>query len=240
MPPLILGIDTATSHCSVALFEGRELLSFRESAEIDHSQRLAPFINELLEEGGLQVSNLSALAVMAGPGSYTGLRIGVSIAKGLCFASGIPLLSVSSLDSLIYALPDEVLACCADNVRIAPMLNARRMEVYMAWYNRQRQQVSPLSATVITETSFAKESQKHSLLFIGEGAVKCQSILSLPNLSFFTNVLPSAKHMGTLSLEKFFKKQFEDVAYFEPIYLKDFIATSPKKNLLREASSHQE
>jgi len=233
---LILNIETSTGVCSVSLAENGTLLHKKESAEgMNHSRLLTVFIDELFAESNISLKKLDAVAVSKGPGSYTGLRIGVSVAKGLCYGLGIPLISVNSLESLgnYTALNttqffdikpgSEPLFC--------PMIDARRMEVYTALYNSAGEEIKPISAEIITEEFLLPELEKHPVLFFGDGAAKCKNVLTHPNAIFAGPEATSAVFMQQLSKKKFQLQQFEDVAYFEPFYLKNFVATIPKNKV---------
>lgn len=233
---LILNIETSTEVCSVSLAENGALVHKKESAEgMNHSRLLTVFIDALFAESKISLKKLDAVAVSKGPGSYTGLRIGVSVAKGLCYALEIPLISVNSLESMgIYAAlnftqfsgvkpENEPLFC--------PMIDARRMEVYTALYNTKGEEIKPISAEVITEGFLQPELEKHPVLFFGNGAAKCKNVLTHPNAIFAGPETTSAVFMQPLSEEKFQLQQFEDVAYFEPFYLKNFVATIPKNKV---------
>ena len=223
--PIILHLETATKTCSVALSKNGELLALKEetSEKFSHAEKLNQFILDVLEVTGLTVKNLDAVAVSAGPGSYTGLRIGTSTAKGICYALQIPLISVDSLMALANLAKD------ADHL-LCPMFDARRMEVYTAIYDQQLNAIVPTTAKVIDELSFREELDRGKVLFFGPGSQKCKSFIQSPN-AIFKDITVSAKGMISISAEKFKRKQFEDLAYFEPAYLKDFIAGKPKKLL---------
>jgi len=184
-----------------------------------HAEKLHVFIEEILKETALSVRDLKAIAISKGPGSYTGLRIGVSTAKGLCYALGIPLIALDTLQVLAQQV-------AIDEGFIIPMIDARRMEVYSAIFDSKHNELKKVQAEVLTEASYTDLSE--DLYFIGDCQDKCKSVLSKNNFHFLPNVVfPSAKEMSTLSYEKFIKNEFEDVAYFEPFYLKDFMF--PKK-----------
>jgi tRNA threonylcarbamoyladenosine biosynthesis protein TsaB len=219
----ILNIETATKNCSVALAKEGKTILYKEIAEegYSHAERLHVFIEEIIKEAGITFQDLSAIAVSQGPGSYTGLRIGVSAAKGLCFALDIPLIAVDTL---------QVLASQAKvaNGMIIPMLDARRMEVYSAIYSPNFENIREVQAEIITEISF--EELQEILYFVGDCAEKCKSVLTKENFIFLEEIkYPSAKEMSFLSFEKYKKNDFVDVAYFEPYYLKDFMMTVSKK-----------
>jgi len=225
---LILGLETSTKICSVAVSDGNRLLALKEEGgEYSHSEKLTVFIQEVLKEAGLKLSEIDAIAVSKGPGSYTGLRIGVSVAKGLCYSLNKPLISVDTLQAMALGMTqtERVDLYC-------PMIDARRMEVYTALYDAENKIVEPVSAKIIDENSFSKELKNQKIIFFGDGSDKCKDVLKDNSNTFFsTQGLPSAQHINQIALEKFNKKEFEDVAYFEPYYLKDFIATTAKKLL---------
>ncbi|MBF2709375.1 tRNA (adenosine(37)-N6)-threonylcarbamoyltransferase complex dimerization subunit type 1 TsaB [Flavobacterium soyangense] len=219
----ILNIETATKNCSVALAKEGKVILCKEIAEegYSHAERLHVFIEEIIKEAGITFQDISAIAVSQGPGSYTGLRIGVSAAKGLCFALDIPLIAVDTL---------QVLASQAkvSNGLVIPMLDARRMEVYSAIFTPNFENKRAVQAEIITENSF--EELHETLYFIGDCAEKCKPILTKENFIFLEEIkYPSAKEMSFLSFEKYKKSNFVDVAYFEPYYLKDFMMTVSKK-----------
>ena len=214
----ILCIETATKSCSVALAKDGHLVAVKEevSEQYSHSEQLTVFIEQLLQQEGLKVSDLDAIAVSSGPGSYTGLRIGVSTAKGLCYASDVPLIAVSTLGAMAQAMKDKY-----PEAQLCPMLDARRMEVYCALYSKS--QASPVVAKIIDQDSFWRNCTR-TPLFFGDGADKCQDVLTHTNAHFELGVYPSAANMIPLAQDKFQNQDFEDIAYFEPFYLKDFVA----------------
>lgn len=227
---LILNIETATALCSVALSKDCKILSLRETTEEkSHAGSLTVFIEEILNETHLSVADLDAVAVGKGPGSYTGLRIGVSVAKGLCYGSGIPLIAISTLQVMFsQAVPNvnnepDILLC--------PMIDARRMEVFCCLYDASGNEVQPVSARIIDETSFLDYLSGHRIAFFGSGMEKCRKVIQHPNAVFLSNIQPHASAMATISDYSFRNALFENVAYFEPFYLKDFVATVPKKGL---------
>lgn len=224
----ILLIETSTALCSVALAEDGRIVATRESAEPRvHAAMTAPYVREVL--GDLSVRDLDAVCVGKGPGSYTGLRVGVSTAKGLCFGAGIPLLSVGTLDTLVYQakaeglLPDGCL-------HVVPMIDARRMEVYSAVFTPDARQIRETRPEIIGADSFADILAQGPVLFIGDGAEKCRGTLSSPN-AHFVQCAPRAASMAEPALAAYNGKRFEDVAYFEPFYLKEFVATVSRKRL---------
>jgi tRNA threonylcarbamoyladenosine biosynthesis protein TsaB len=185
---------------------------------------LHPLINEALLESKLTIKDIEAIAVGKGPGSYTGLRIGVSAAKGLCFANDIPLISINSLEILAQSIT-------IDSGLIIPMIDARRLEVYAAIYDKNLNAVRETKAEIIDSHSFLDELQNQKVYFLGDGAKKCKEIILHENAVFIENVFPSAKKMATISYHKFKNESTEDVAYFEPFYLKNFVATQEKKKI---------
>jgi len=214
----ILCIETATTNCSVALSVDGKLLAIKEDNNLgySHSEKLHLYIQDILKENGLEPGDLDAVAISKGPGSYTGLRIGVSAAKGLCFSLDIPLISVPTLTSLAHKVKEKG--------RVVPMLDARRMEVYTAVFNSEKQQVEETSARILEPNSYIDLLNSGKVSFIGSGVAKFQEICSHPNAIFVQDQLPSAREMVPLASAKFQQKDFEDVAYFEPYYLKDFMA----------------
>lgn len=227
----IILIETSTSLCSTALVEDGKIVCERVSEEPRaHASLTAPFIQEMLTERGLKVKDCSAVAVSKGPGSYTGLRVGVSTAKGLCFGAGIPMISVGTLDTLVWQALDEELVPEGCGV-IVPMIDARRMEVYTGKFTADGKQVSPTVAQVIEAGTLKAELDKGPVLFIGDGAEKCKEVIDSPNASFI-QCCPKAASMAHPALEALRDKRFEDVAYFEPFYLKEFITTVSKKRII--------
>ena len=220
---LILNIETATKNCSVSLSKDGDVLFFREIAEAgySHAEKLHVFIEEVLLQSKHSYSELSAVAVSQGPGSYTGLRIGVSAAKGLCYALDIPMIAVDTLAILAEQVQVE-------EGFIVPMIDARRMEVYSAVFNAKHKKVIETQAEIITSDSF--KDYNETIYFIGDSSTKCRETLTKQNFVFKEEIIfPSSREMAKLSYEKYTNSDFVDVAYFEPLYLKDFIATSAKK-----------
>jgi tRNA threonylcarbamoyladenosine biosynthesis protein TsaB len=256
----IILIETSTALCSTALAEDGTITSYRESsAPKAHASLTAVFVQEMLAERGLTLADCDAVCVSMGPGSYTGLRVGVSTAKGLCFGSGKPLLAVGTLDTLVAQAADEAgaeggadaagradVAGGADAAGVAgqyryiiPMIDARRMEVYTAVFSvitngsedtLSYRQITETAPVIIDENSFAKELEAGPVLFIGDGAGKCADVIKHPNANF-CQCHPKASAMLSPALEAFRKGDFKDVAYFEPFYLKEFVATVSKKKL---------
>jgi tRNA threonylcarbamoyladenosine biosynthesis protein TsaB len=236
--PLILHIETATDICSVALSEGARQRALVESGpERSHATLLNSYIRKTLEQDGKQFPDIDAVAVSKGPGSYTGLRIGVSTAKGIAYALGIPMLSAGTLDNMAYGAllhPSLQDALRERNHRIllCPMLDARRMEVYSCFLTPDLTVHRPVSADIITAESYRDLLDRYQIYFFGNGSDKCREELEHPNARFIGGIHPSAGQMIRPVLDRYRKGQFEDVAYFEPFYLKDFIATTPRKKLL--------
>ena len=231
MERLIL-IETSTALCSAALAEDGVITSYRESsAPKAHASLTAVFIQEMLEEKGLTIADCDAVCVSKGPGSYTGLRVGVSTAKGLCFGSGKPLIAISTLDILVAQ------AQIPDNLKyIVPMVDARRMEVYAAVYEIAAQagndvrQITETAPAIIDENSYSDILERGKVLFIGDGAGKCADVIKHPNATF-VQCWPKASAMLEPAMKAYKEKRFEDVAYFEPFYLKEFVATVSKKKM---------
>ena len=215
--PYILNIETATKNCSVALAKDGKTILCKEISELgfSHAEKLHVFIEEIITETGISMNDLNAIAVSSGPGSYTGLRIGVSAAKGLSFSLNIPLISVDTLTSLA----NQVLF--SDGF-IIPMIDARRMEVYSAVFNSNKELIRKVEAEILSENSFNEITEK--IYFIGDSNEKAKAILTKSNFVFLDEIkYPSAREMSSLSYQKFLENNFEDVAYYEPYYLKDFM-----------------
>lgn len=229
----ILHLESSTSVCSVALARDGKLIGLMESTEgQNHARLLAVFADELLRKNGLTANQLSAVAVSKGPGSYTGLRIGVSLAKGLCFANELPLIAVSPLQAMcaaVVASAREKGEEIAPGTVLVPMIDARRMEVYTAQYGVDLKELKGVSSQVIDDGSFAAELQEGPFWFFGNGAEKCVDVINHPNARFVPGVITSAQFMCELAWQAFTAEQVVDLAYFEPFYLKDFIAGTPKK-----------
>jgi len=231
--PRILHIESSTLTCSVGLATDGRLTALRElhDSTYSHAEKLTVYMAEVLADAGLLTSDLDAVCVARGPGSYTGLRIGVSAAKGLCYAMDIPLLSVDALQSLahfaLYTVdPNEL-----ETVRcIRPMIDARRMEVYSACFNLEGNPIKGVEAVVVDSDSFRDELDRGPVLFIGDGAAKCKSVIVHPNAFFREDILPSAQGMFMMAEWRLAAKETEDVAYFEPFYFKHFVAGKPKKS----------
>lgn len=228
---LILNLETATTVCSVSLARDGQLLAFKEqNGDYSHAENLTLFIEDVFRQSDLNLSDVDAIAVSKGPGSYTGLRIGVSTAKGLSYSLDKPLIAVSTLQHISLAVSEGLKPQISNlNSLFCPMLDARRMEVYCAMFDSLNNEVKSTTAEIIDEHSFSDLLNKNVIYFFGDGASKCKSVLSAnKNAIFLDDILLSAKNMISLSEKAFVNKQFEDVAYFEPFYLKDFVAGKKK------------
>jgi len=216
---VILCLETSTTNCSVAIAVDGEIIALQEdnNNKYSHAEKLHSFIDQVLAESGILKSSLQAIAVSKGPGSYTGLRIGVSAAKGLCFAMDVPLIAIPTLEALAHQ-------AVVENGYIIPMLDARRLEVYAAVFSSDNDQIRETKAEVLDENSYDGYLKTTKVCFIGDGVEKFKALCKHKNAVFMDNKLPSAKQMGALAELKYQKNDFEDVAYFEPYYLKDFIA----------------
>jgi tRNA threonylcarbamoyladenosine biosynthesis protein TsaB len=219
----ILSLETATTNCSVSLSKDGETIVLKEDNDksYSHAERLHVYIDTVLQEANIGKSVIDAIAVSKGPGSYTGLRIGVSAAKGLCFALDKPLISIPTLDALAHQVSIK------EGVIIS-MLDARRMEVYSAVYDSNYKQIRETQAQILDEHSFSDYLEKGKVYFIGNGVEKTKMLIKHPNANFIEDKLPSANEMSKLSYDKYKVNDAEDVAYFEPYYLKDFVALKPK------------
>ncbi len=227
----ILHIETSTAVCSVAVSQDTDVIFKKENFEgPSHATLLGVFVDEALSFIDSSGIPLDAVAVSCGPGSYTGLRIGVSMAKGICYGREVPLIALPTLQILCvplllqHELPDDALLC--------PMIDARRMEVYSAIYDRGLQELKEISADIIDEHSYLEFLEQRPVYFFGDGAAKCKDIITHPNAHFVEGINPLARQMMPLAEKAFWNKDFVDVAYFEPFYLKEFVATKPKKKLL--------
>jgi len=219
---MILSLETSTTTCSAALHNEGKLISF----EITHTpnsaaSQLAVMIDKMLTQS---TEKLQAVAVSSGPGSYTGLRIGVATAKGICYALSLPLIAVNSLE----IMAKQVSTDNSTGAMLCPMIDARRMEVYTMLFNGTLEVIKPVSASIIDATSFADVLMYRKVLFFGNGSDKCKAVIDHPNAKFIDGIFPSAEWMGGMAFDSFKSKKFEDVSDFEPAYLKDFIAKKPK------------
>jgi tRNA threonylcarbamoyladenosine biosynthesis protein TsaB len=219
----ILCIESATTNCSVALTEDGKVVAAKElnAANFSHAEHLHDFILDVLAESSVNINNIDAISVSKGPGSYTGLRIGVSAAKGLAFGIKVPLISVGTLEALAHQIK-------VDSGYILPILDARRMEVYAQVFSAEHTPLNSVEAVVLEENSFEAYLSTNQVHFMGSGALKFSTICKHPNALFYSEFVPSAKEQAILAYSKFQKKDFEDTAYFEPFYLKDFVAGSKK------------
>jgi tRNA threonylcarbamoyladenosine biosynthesis protein TsaB len=232
---MVICIETATNLCSVALCNSAGVISLRESNEQkSHASQLTVFIEELLNENHLHAADLEAIAVSKGPGSYTGLRIGVSVAKGIAYGASIPLIAIDTTFSMFYGLRGSLSVNPADDSEslFCPMLDARRMEVYYSIYDFNGNVVKPVSAEVITENTFNEIPENRKIILFGDGAEKCRNVIKRKNIMFADNFSISASYMQEPVYKALQNQQFEDIAYFEPFYLKDFMTTLPRKNVL--------
>lgn len=231
----ILCIETSTEVCSVALAVGGNVVEQREDKSgKNHAQLLTTFVENIIFSKNILISSLDAIAVSGGPGSYTGLRIGVSTAKGLCYAAGLPMIAIPSLESMAHHVitnPYIFGYKKSDSLLYCPMIDARRMEVFDTIYNSQLITVRELQADIIDHMTFSSELADHKILFFGNGADKCKTTLQHPNALFLDGITTSAGHMARLAEESWNSEKFVDVAYYEPFYLKDFVATIPTKNI---------
>lgn len=227
MADRIILLETSTSLCSAAIAENGRIVSSRKSAEPRvHASMTAPFVKEMLDECGWTAKDCDAVCVGMGPGSYTGLRVGVSTAKGLCFGAGLPLLAVSTLETLFWqGLSEQPEGCKA----VLPMLDARRMEVYTCVYSPEGERLTEIAPLVLTPGSFAEQFALGPVLVIGDGAEKSRQVL--PPSAKFVQTFPEAKGMLHPAMREMEQKNYRDVAYFEPFYLKEFIATVSNKKL---------
>lgn len=227
----ILHIETSTEVCSVALSQdGINIFAEEDSQGQQHVVKLGVFVDEALSFADSHAIPLDAVAVSCGPGSYTGLRIGVSMAKGICYGRDIPLIGLPTLEVMCvpvllrYDLPDDALLC--------PMIDARRMEVYAAVYDRALRPVRPTAADIVDENSYLDFLEKQPVYFFGNGAAKCREKITHPNAHFIDNIRPQAKMMFPLAEKAVALQDYKDVAYFEPFYLKEFVATKSKSKVL--------
>ena len=221
---MILQIETATTVCSVALANRGDVIAFKEVDQRNiHAEVITIFIDEILKNAGVKYNELDAVAVSSGPGSYTGLRIGVSTAKGLCYALDKPLIAVETLEAMAEGM---ITRGVDEDILLCPMIDARRMEVYTALFDAAGNRVQATNAAIIDESSFSAQLEQSKILFFGDGAPKCRETLSgNTNALFIDNFTNSAAHLTKKAYQKFQAGQFEDVAYYEPFYLKDFLIT---------------
>ncbi|BAX79855.1 tRNA (adenosine(37)-N6)-threonylcarbamoyltransferase complex dimerization subunit type 1 TsaB [Labilibaculum antarcticum] len=235
---LLLHIETSTAVCSVALGKDGDLLALKETKEgMKHASHLTVFIGNILKENNFTPADLDGVAISMGPGSYTGLRIGVSTAKGICYGANLPLIAINTLQAMTKPLLDntDVLAQInnPEKAYYCPMIDARRMEVYTAFFNNKNELIRDISADIIDENSYSNELSEREIVFFGDGSSKCKEVIKSKNGIFIDSITTSAIGMIKLAEIKFQNKEFEDVAYFEPFYLKDFVATTSKKNIFK-------
>ncbi len=229
MNKTILHIETSTNICSVALSHKSNLIfNISEDSGMKHAEKLSPFISLALKELKTRNLELDAVAVSSGPGSYTGLRIGVSTAKGLCYGLNIPLIAIDTLDILAHSIISQN---CGQKALFVPMLDARRMEVYTKVLTPDFETLLDTTPKIIDENSFSNFLQENKIYFLGNGSNKCQEIINHSNAIFIDNIKPLAENMIVLAEEKIAQQDFSDLAYFEPSYLKDFQITTPKKKV---------
>jgi len=233
----IINIESSTEICSVSLSKKGKIVDFRENKDgRNHARLMAVYLQDLMTKNNIDYNLIDAIAVSKGPGSYTGLRIGVSIAKGLCYAQDIPLIAISPLQAMSdyvrlnkdkFNIPDN------KDLIFAPMIDARRMEVYTASYDVNNNEIKPVCAKILDNNSFKEELEKNPVVFFGNGSEKAKKVIKDANAFFIPNIICSSRFMNNLSYKSFIENKFEDVAYFEPFYLKNFIAGISKKNILR-------
>ena len=220
----ILSLETSTTVCSVALHENSSLIAVAEvHQEHSHGSRLAQLVDSVIRSAGIQMGDVNAIAVSSGPGSYTGLRIGTSTAKGLCFALNVPLIAIDTL-SILSA---QVNATNFEKSLLCPMIDARRMEVYCSVCDANGSVIQNIEAKVIDEKSFEGLLDERRVIFFGNGAEKCRAVITHNNAFFLTGITPSASQLGSMAFGKFEKGEFEDLFRFEPFYLKEFKAKKP-------------
>lgn len=229
----ILNIETSTRVCSVSVWIDNEIVSVHETnMQNSHAENITIFCENAVKDAGIGFPDLDAVAVSMGPGSYTGLRIGVSTAKGYCFGLNIPLISISTLKAMAFGMTKTYLS--AEETLFVPMIDARRMEVYSAIFNKKLEEIEGIKANIIDANSFAEHLSNSLVVFAGDGAAKCKEVLGHnKNAVFADDFGASSKYIGELAQQKFDADDFEDTAYFEPYYLKDFVAGKPKVKGLR-------
>ena len=234
MIPTILHIETATDVCSVALSRGAEVIGLKEEAGgNNHAKHLLPFVEEALKQGGCTVKDLDGVAVSVGPGSYTGLRIGVSTAKGIAYTAGIPVMAIGTLEGIAQGA--KALWTGSDDVQpqIVPMIDARRMEVFTSRYDFAMNMMEEVSSKIVDENTFAELLATQTVVFCGNGMPKCRELLSASPNARFVDAPVSARYLLPAALKKWKEQAFEDVAYFEPFYLKEYVAAKPVVKGLR-------
>jgi len=230
----ILSIETSTGVCSVAYSVDGEVMASKELFEANsHAAHLTVLIEQLFEENNITASaDLDAVAVSSGPGSYTGLRIGVSTAKGICYASGLPLIAIDSMHIMSFPIVNRNWEASKLPYLFCPLMDARRMEVYTALFDKDMNLSEAISAKIVDKETFKSILTNHRVVFFGNGSEKCKEVIQHDNAIFIDDIHPLAKNLAPLAENYFNKNKFVDVAYFEPFYLKDFVATTPKKKVL--------
>jgi tRNA threonylcarbamoyladenosine biosynthesis protein TsaB len=232
MSGFILNIETSTEVCSVSISAGREIISCMESnSERSHAARTTVFIRDVMKKAGLTYGELSAVATSKGPGSYTGLRIGISTAKGICYATGVPLIAVSTLEIMARMVISDPPVATGENTLLCPMIDARRMEVYMALFDQNLKQKGDIVAEIVDKNTFMELPRELEVLYFGNGAEKCRESIRRKNSRFVPGIYPSAAFMAFPAAEALAQGKLEDTAYFTPFYLKDFLATTAKKKI---------
>jgi tRNA threonylcarbamoyladenosine biosynthesis protein TsaB len=232
---MIICLETATNICSVALCDSAGVVSLRESNDQkSHASLLTVFIDEILKENNLRAQDLDAVAVSKGPGSYTGLRIGVSVAKGIAYAASIPIIGIETMLSMFWGIagPANISSGDIKNTLFCPMLDARRMEVYYSIYDAEGNIIKNISAEIINEGTFSNIPESQKIVLFGDGASKCKETIRRNNIHFEDHFRISASHMYHPANKALKDLRFENTAYFEPFYLKDFITSKPRKNIL--------
>ena len=229
---MLLCIETSSVNCSVSLFNKGRLIACREASRgYSHAEKLHPFIQEILEESGIKTKEIQGIVLGAGPGSFTGLRIGSAASKGLCFALNIPLITIPSLKNMAMSVRSNADQLNLDQKFVlCPMIDARRMEVYCAQFDQDLNQISEAKPLILDESTFSDQLSKEKIVFFGDGMNKMKGFYeNHSNAVFVEEILPTSKVMAEMAEKKFLEKDFEDVAYYEPFYLKGFQATTPKK-----------
>jgi len=247
---LILNIETSTEVCSVVLSRDGEVIQSREELTgQNHARLVTVLINELFSASDITIKQVDTVAVSGGPGSYTGLRIGVSVAKGICYAAHLPLIAIASLDAMAHHViknlenfqphdAENEQRPATENFLFCPMIDARRMEVYTAFYDINGTQIRKIQADIIDHQSYLAYLENNTVLFFGNGSAKCRGAVTHPNAIFIDGIITSAKNMIPLAERDFRLQKFVDVAYYEPFYLKDFVATLPVKNIFTNGINH--
>ncbi len=231
---LILNIETSTQVCSACISKDGNVLAFKESNDQkSHARLLTTFIDQVLKESNYTFDDLDAVGVSKGPGSYTGLRIGVSTAKGICYAKDLPLIAINTLESMTNGVISEKELDKNEDIVLVPMIDARRMEVYSAFFNYKGDFLREVKAEIIEENTYSDILKKQKMIFFGDGSSKIMETIKHENAVFIEDFHPSSRFMANISDHYFKNNKFEDVAYFEPFYLKDFVATVPKKNIFK-------